>query len=348
MEAMDLAVLRAAADWSAAGHRCWLATVVETYGSAPRPPGSMAVLRDDGRVVGSVSGGCVEDDLVDWLRRDAAGVERARAFVYGRDAEERARLRLPCGGHLRVWLEPAPRAEIDALLAAIGGGMLMRREIDLASGASGVAPSSAGDATALAGERFVQLLGPTRRLILVGASEVSRYLAPIARTMDYRVTVIDPREEYLDTWPHPDCELVREMPDDAIAARLPDAHTAVVALSHDPKLDDLALLEALKSAAFYVGAMGSLRTTEARRERLALFDLTPAEIARLRGPVGVDVGARTPPEIAVSVAADLVRVAREAETAARRGAPACTAAVAMPPRSGAAVPECGARDDARP
>jgi xanthine dehydrogenase accessory factor len=279
----------------------------------------MAALRDDGRVIGSVSGGCVEDDLVDWLQRDALAVERPAAFVYGRDASERARLRLPCGGHLRVWLEPAQSLDVKGLLASIDSGVVMRREIDIASGASTFAPALAGDATMLKGECFVQLIGPVRRLVLVGANEVARYLAPIAQALGYRVTVVDPREEYLDTWPHSDCERVRAMPDDAIAALLPDACTAVVALSHDPKLDDLALLEALKSAAFYVGAMGSARTTKARRERLALFDLTAQEIARLKGPVGIDIGARTPPEIAVSIAADLVRVALEAETTARRG-----------------------------
>jgi xanthine dehydrogenase accessory factor len=209
--------------------------------------------------------------------------------------------------------------DVKGLLASIDSGVVMRREIDIASGASTFAPALAGDATMLKGECFVQLIGPVRRLVLVGANEVARYLAPIAQALGYRVTVVDPREEYLDTWPHSGCERVRAMPDDAVAALLPDACTAVVALSHDPKLDDLALLEALKSAAFYVGAMGSARTTKARRERLALFDLTAQEVARLRGPVGIDIGARTPPEIAVSIAADLVRVALEAETTARRG-----------------------------
>lgn len=318
MEATDIAVLRALSQWSAAGHRCWLATVIETYGSAPRPPGSMAVLRDDGRVVGSVSGGCVEDDLVEWLQRDALAVEQPATFVYGRDAQERARLRLPCGGHLRIWLEPAQGIDVDRLLASIDTGVVMRREINTGTGSATTAPALSSDATVLDGERFIHLIGPMRRLVMVGANEVARYLAPIAQSLGYRVTVVDPREEYLDTWPHPGCERVKSMPDDAVAALLPDACTAVVALSHDPKLDDLALLEALKSAAFYVGCMGSARTTKARRERLALFDLTEQEIARLRGPVGIDIGARTPPEIAVSIAADLVRVALDGETAARR------------------------------
>jgi xanthine dehydrogenase accessory factor len=318
MDGMDLTVIRTACEWIDAGHLCWLATVIETYGSAPRPLGSMAVLCEDGRVVGSVSGGCVEDDLVDWLRRDACGVQAARDFIYGRDAQERARLRLPCGGHLRIWLEPVPRRELGSLLDGIEAGMLMRREIELNTRASRVASAVLHDATSLTGQCFVQVLGPVRRLFLIGASEVSRYLAPIARTLDYRVTVIDPRAEYADTWPHPDCEVVRDMPDDALGERMLDAYTAVIALTHDPKLDDLALLEALKSPAFYVGAMGSVQTTQARKARLAMFELGTKDIDKLHGPVGMDLGARTPPEIAVSVAADLVRVARERETLLRR------------------------------
>lgn len=318
MDGMDLTVIRTACEWSDAGHLCWLATVIETYGSSPRPLGSMAVLCEDGRVVGSVSGGCVEDDLMDWLRRDAVGVRTARDFIYGREAQERAQLRLPCGGHLRVWLEPVPRLEMGLLLDGIEAGTLMRREIELRSCLSRVAKALPSDATSLIEDCFVQVLGPVRRLFLIGASEVSRYLAPIARTLDYRITVIDPREEYADTWPHPDCEVVRDMPDDALGERMLDAHTAVIALTHDPKLDDLALLEALKSPAFYIGAMGSVQTTQARKVRLAMFELSTNEIDRLHGPVGMDVGARTPPEIAISVAADLVRVARERETLLRR------------------------------
>ena len=314
-ESVDLQVLRTSLDWRRAGQDVWLATVIETYGSAPRPVGSMAALNASGHVEGSVSGGCVEDDLADWLARDAMGLRDGRCFVYGKDADERARLRLPCGGHLHVWLEPLPADLVERILHAADDGVLVSRSLDLASGLSTLANATSGTVTRRTGTRFTHVIGPTSRLILIGASEVSRCLAPMAQALGYQVTVIDPRREYLDTWPHDGCALSASMPDDAIAASPPDVRTAVVALSHDPKLDDMALLEALKSAAFYVGAMGSLRTTQARRSRLALFDLDAARITGLRGPVGIDIGARTPMEIAISVAADLVKVARGSVTA---------------------------------
>lgn len=310
LESQDVQVLRAAEAWHAAGRRVWLATVVETYGSAPRPIGSMAVINDLGQVIGSVSGGCVEDDLTEWLLRDATASTRARSVVYGRDAGERAILRLPCNGHLRVWLEPVPAVLIRELRDAVDQGRLICRSLNLRSGGWTVFPARPDAVTVLKGDRFTQVIGPIFRLILIGASEVSRYLAPMAGGLGFRVTVIDPRSEHQGTWPHAECELLDAMPDDAIAANPPDSRTAVVALSHDPKLDDMALLEALKSPAFYIGAMGSVRTTEARKTRLALFDLHAHEISRLRGPVGMDIGARTPPEIAIAIAADLVRVIR--------------------------------------
>lgn len=325
MEAVDLELMRTALAWAGSGKRCWSATVLRTWGSAPRPVGAMALLCEDGRVAGSVSGGCVEDDLMALLRADASGLAAGRRLVYGRSDEERARLRLPCGGTLELWAEPAPLSDFEEALRFIDAGSGCVREIVLPDGASGVRAAHAGDVSALDEARglFTQRLGPRRRLVLVGAAEVSRYLAPIARTLDFEVVVIDPRREYLDGWPAEiPAQLRAEMPDDALAALRPDASTAVVALSHDPKLDDLALLEALPGAAFYVGAMGSLRSTEARRERLALFELAPEAIARLRGPIGLDLGSRTPPEIAVAIAAELIQCCRAEETRRRRAAAA--------------------------
>ncbi|WP_298231411.1 XdhC family protein [uncultured Azohydromonas sp.] len=325
MEAVDLEVMRAALAWAGEGRRCWSATVLGTYGSAPRPVGAMALLCEDGRVAGSVSGGCVEDDLTALLRADAQGLAQGRRLVYGRSDEERARLRLPCGGSLELWAEPAPLADFEAALRFIDAGQGCVREIALPDGRSHVRAARPGDASALARDQglFTQRLGPRRRLVLIGAAEVSRYLAPIARTLDFEVIVIDPRREYLDSWPQDSpARLLADMPDDALAALRPDASTAVVALSHDPKLDDMALLEALPGTAFYVGAMGSARSTAARRERLALFELAPEAIARLRGPAGLDLGSRTPPEIAVAIAAELIQCCRAEETRQRRQAAA--------------------------
>jgi xanthine dehydrogenase accessory factor len=240
-------------------------------------------------------------------------------LVYGRSAEERSRLRLPCGGSLELWAEPAPLPDFVHALSFIEAGQGCVREIAMPEGISRVREAHAGDVSILIEDQFTQRLGPRRRLVLVGAAEVSRYLAPIARTMDFEVVVIDPRSEYVETWPaYLTVRLLEAMPDDALVALRPDSSTAVVALSHDPKIDDMALLEALPSKAFYVGAMGSVRTTEARRARLAMFDLEASAIARLRGPAGLDLGSRTPPEIAVAIAAELVQFCRREETRQRR------------------------------
>lgn len=310
MLAPDLTALHSAEAWLAAGDQVWLATVLETYGSAPRPVGSLAVINDRGEVVGSVSGGCIEDDITDWLRRDAQACRQGVSLVYGVNGDERARLRLPCNGHLRLWLEPAAPAVLRALLQRVESGRLVRRTLHLRDGSSTVSDANADEQSGLNEQTFVHVLGPAHRLVLIGASEVSRYLAPIAQSLGFAVQVVDPRSEYLTTWRHAGCELVPDMPDDFLQRSPAGMNTAVVALSHDPKLDDLALMEALRRPALYVGAMGSQRTTQARKSRLALFDVEPPALDRLHGPVGIDIGARTPPEIAVSVAADLVRALR--------------------------------------
>ena len=158
------------------------------------------------------------------------------------------------------------------------------------------------------GKQFVTVHGPRWRLLIIGAGQLSKYLAQMGQALDYNIVVCDPREEYADTWDVPGAELKRGMPDDVVTELNLDGHSAVVALTHDPKLDDMALLEALKSPAFYVGAIGSRKNNDARRERLAGFDLSAGEIARLRGPVGLKIGSKTPPEIAIAILAEMTAV----------------------------------------
>ena len=305
MQSLDLDVLEHALEWRRGGRRVWLVTVAQTFGASPRPPGSLAAIRDDGILVGSVSGGCIEDDLV--ARRDEYAGRKPQFAAYGVSAEEARHFGLPCGGELEVIIEPEVAAhEFEALLAHICGGRIVARAVDLASGAWSFAPASPTDECTRTPERFASIHGPRWRMLVIGASEIAHYLAEVASTVDFQVFVCDPREEYRGAWRAHGAQWLDGMPDDAVLAFRPDGHSVILAVSHDPKLDDMALLEALKSDAFYVGAVGSSRTSAERRKRLADFDLTPQEIARLRGPVGLAIGSRTPPEIALAILADLI------------------------------------------
>ena len=308
MDSLDLQVIAQARDWHRAGRAVWLVTVIETWGSAPRPPGALLALCDDGLVVGSVSGGCVEDDLIERVRTGER-VAKPSLVVYGANKEQAARFGLPCGGTLRLVQEPlADTAWIDEVLDRTARQERVARLLDLESGALRIEAASRGEAFAFDGRTLHTLFGPRWRLLIIGAGQMSRALAPIAQALDFEVVCCDPREEYHLTWDVPGTAISKAMPDDVVVELNLDAHSAVVALTHDPKLDDLALLEALKSPAFYVGALGSRANTAKRRERLAQFDLSAEQIDRLHGPIGLHLGGRMPAEIAVSIAAELVAV----------------------------------------
>jgi len=340
MNSMDVDVIRSAMDWMNRGHRVVLGTVVRTWGSSPRPPGSLMVIRDDGQVAGSVSGGCIEDDLIERVKRGELALRLPQTVLYGASAEEAQRFGLPCGGSVQIVLEPLSALSLlRELLAATEQHRVTRRRLDLATGVVALSAALDGDSLRFDGQTLETVHGPRLRLLLIGAGQLSRYVASMAVMLDYSVTVCDPREEYHEGWtslspkaarappsregsgpsgggPAPALEgvtLSRLMPDDLVIAMNLDAHSAVVALTHDPKLDDLALMEALKTPAFYVGALGSRRNNDARRARLRDFDVSEAEVSALRGPVGLNLGARTPPEIALAIVAEM--------TAVRRGTP---------------------------
>ncbi|HEX4331553.1 MAG TPA: XdhC family protein [Usitatibacter sp.] len=305
MQSLDLDVLERARDWMKSGRRVWLLTVAQTFGASPRPPGSLAAIRDDGILVGSVSGGCIEDDLV--ARREEYRGRKPHFAAYGVSAEEARRFGLPCGGELEVIIEPEVKAsEIEMLLSAIAAGRVVARRVDLATGNWSLEAAKPTDDCSRTATTFTSIHGPRWRMLVIGASEIAHYLAEVAATVDFQVFVCDPREEYRSAWRAHGASWIEGMPDDAVLAFKPDGHSVILTVSHDPKLDDMALLEALKSDAFYVGAVGSGRTSAERRKRLADFDLTPTEIARLHGPVGLSIGSRTPPEIALAILADLV------------------------------------------
>jgi xanthine dehydrogenase accessory factor len=309
MDSVDIEVLRTAQAWRKSGHRAALGTIVKTWGSAPRPVGAMVAIRDDGQIVGSVSGGCVEDDLVDKVRAKLATAAKPELITYGVTNEEATRWGLPCGGTLQLVLEPVTdESRLGELLEKITGQQLVKRRVEMDSGRATLEPGRWQDVLEFDGRVLSTVHGPRWRLVLIGAGQLTRYLAEMARMLDYHVVVIDPREEYAAGWDLAAVPLDRGMPDDVVQSLNLDGHSAVVALTHDPKLDDLALMEALKSPAFYVGAIGSKKNNDARRKRLREFDLSDGEIARLRGPVGLYLGSKTPPEIAVAILAEMTAV----------------------------------------
>jgi xanthine dehydrogenase accessory factor len=318
MENLDVLVLRTLRDWRAAGRRALLATVVRTWGSSPRPIGSIMALCEDGQVVGSVSGGCIEDDLIyRYSQAYAARAGEARmpsgppTFVkYGVTADEAHRFGLPCGGTLELLLEHDPDADLLAqLVGLLETGRLVRRSVRLADGAVTLAGADTPSELLADETQVTNTFGPEYRMLLIGAGQLTEYLATMALFSGFSVTVCDPREEYRQGFNVPGARLVNDMPDDVVTAFRPDRRSCVVALTHDPKLDDLALLEALGTEAFYVGAIGSRRNNDARRQRLIEhFGQTEASLARLRGPIGIYIGSKTPPEIAVSVMAEILAV----------------------------------------
>ena len=316
MESLDLRVLSDALAWRREGHRATLVTVVETWGSAPRPPGALLAVRDDGVVSGSVSGGCVEDDLI---ARVKAGEKTAlpSMIAYGVSKEEAARFGLPCGGTLRLVQEPVQHtAWIEQVLSRTAAHELVARTLTLATGRVELAHATREMKMQFDGIRLMTLFGPRWRLLLIGAGQLSQAVAQIAQMLDFEVLICDPRDEYVIPAKAGavGASFVAGMPDDVVRDLVPDTHTAIVALTHDPKLDDMALIEALRSDAFYVGALGSARNQSARKKRLAEhFELTDAELARLHGPVGLRLGAKTPAEIAVSICAQIVECKNKLE-----------------------------------
>jgi xanthine dehydrogenase accessory factor len=346
MDSVDLDVLRKSAAWVDEGRRVLLVTVVKTWGSSPRPEGALLAVREDGLVVGSVSGGCIEDDIVDRTRREGQRATKCEVVTYGVSADEARRFGLPCGGTIELVLEPLTRESgMRALLREVETGQLVARRLDLASGFATLHPAQPNDGLTFDGSVLRTIHGPRYRMLVIGASQLSKYLAQIAVGLGYDVTICDPREEYTETWDVPGVRLVRTMPDDTVHAMRPDERLAIVALTHDPKLDDLALMEALRSRAFYVGAIGSRANNEKRRERLREFDLGDAEIARLHGPIGLYIGSRTPPEIAISILAEITAIKNGVDPGHITSVAAAKEGLAKTPACG--VPETSAADAAR-
>lgn len=319
MQPLDLEVVETAVRWSQAGKTVWLCTVLATYGSSPREPGALLVARRDGRSVGSLSGGCVEEDF---LARLQGGDFQSSVQVvrYGETTDDQQRLKLPCGGILEVLVErlPANRESqqlLTALREALHGQRRLIRKVSLERGATGLETDEESPTEKVRprvqreGDLVRIQMGPTRRLVIAGVSPVSVACAEFARSLGFEVVVCDPRDELIDTFEVAGVELHSVLPSMYLAREGCHASTAVVALTHDPRIDDLAMIEALRTPAFYIGVMGSRKTSVARAERLQRSGgLSREQVERIRMPIGLAIGSKTPAEIALAVMADVVRV----------------------------------------
>lgn len=310
--------------WHRAGRKAALATVIETWGSAPRQAGSQLAISGEGQIMGSVSGGCVEGAVVsEALEAMEDGLPRL--LTYGVSDETAFAVGLACGGTIRILLEPVGRALPEALLADLVAARAAKHPVayavDLDSfsrvllrpGQDGAADARLRSDKAGVEEdgRFIAPHNPPLRLIIVGAVHIAQPLVAMARAGGYAPTLIDPRETFGAAERFPGEVVMDDWPDEALAALAPDARTAIVTLTHDPKLDDPAIRYALRSGVFYLGCLGSKKTHAKRVERLVAAGFSEADIARIHAPVGLDIGAKTPAEIAVSVLAQITRVLRQ-------------------------------------
>ncbi|MHB1951762.1 MAG: XdhC family protein [Acidiferrobacteraceae bacterium] len=312
MESPDLITLDALLAWQAEGQNTVLVTVLATYGSSPRPPGALFAVSRDGRSAGSVSGGCVETELCERFAHHWPASPEILRFG---DRDQAERRRLPCGATLELLIEPSPSgAQLRLWRDALHQRRPIEREFDVASGLAQLTPARHGPRHAWDGQRLRVIYGPLWRLLLIGATEPARYVAEMASVLDFEVIVCEPREDYRSAWPVAGARVETLMPDDFVRALAPDARSAVLALAHDPRLDDLGIIEALGSDAAYVGALGSSRTHAKRCARLRELGLERSQIARLHGPVGLPIGSRTPPEIALAILSELVSVRSRSES----------------------------------
>ena len=316
MQHLDLQVIEKALAWHQAGETIWLCTVLSSFGSSPREPGSLLVARADGSHEGSLSGGCIEEDFLARLK-DGAFNQAMEVVRYGEAQTDSPKVRLPCGGILDVLVEKiSPEddrgPQLKQMQAALAGQGPAIRELDLDAGRSQLQPAEpTGPKVERDSQRVRLRLGPTQKLLLAGISPVAKACAELAVSLGFEVVVCDPREEQLAGLDLPGLKREALLPSIYIASGQCHSATAIVALTHDPRLDDLTMMEAVRSPAFYIGVMGSKRTSAQRAERLKRSGgLSDEELARIHMPIGLTLGSKTPAEIALAVMADIVRVYR--------------------------------------
>jgi len=307
------------------GEQPWLVTVVATIGSSPRPVGSLVAFRADGSQVGSVSGGCVEEDLIARLLAGEFNGPQVYLTDYGVSAEDNEKWGLPCGGRLELAIQQLDEKDLEWVTEAYNAmstRQTLSRSVSLESGETQISPAEEFAPLEKSADTLTHCFGPRHRLLLVGAGQLAANLSTLALAMDYEVLLADSREWALDQWQGPEVEKILGLPDDVVREHAADEHCAVITLSHDPRVDDMALMEALDSACWYVGALGSVRTTEKRLQRLSQLGLSSGALARLHAPVGLSIGSKTTMEIAVSIMAQLTQLRRESKDLAHSLQPA--------------------------
>ncbi|MEP3347575.1 MAG: XdhC family protein [Litoreibacter sp.] len=310
-----------ALEWHRNGRGAALATVVETWGSAPRPVGSLLAISGQGDIMGSVSGGCVEGAVV-VEAMDALDDGQPRLLEYGVSDDEAFAVGLACGGTIRVLVEPVgaaiPESMLADLVAARSASTPIAYTVDIENwrrDLSGVEAHLArfrSDKSGFEGNTFVGIHNPPLRMAVIGGVHIAQSLIPMARAAGFAPVLIDPREAFASAARFPDTALVHEWPDAALDSFGIDARTAVVTLTHDPKLDDPAIQAALRSDCFYLGSLGSTRTHAKRVARLEEAGFSTDHIARIQAPVGLNIGAKSPAEIAISIMAQIVQALRGA------------------------------------
>jgi len=305
MQSSQLEVLQGCLTCLKQGNKVTLVSVAKTWGTSPRPVGALLAVCDDGRFFGSVSGGCVEEDLIERLQTNP--VSKVTTFIYGDTPEQRAKFGLPCGGSLQLVLEPFNDvAHIEQLITAIQQRKTVYRRVAMLDGTINVEPIQADHEAHLSDSHWSNIFGPVWQMLIVGAGETGRYLAEMSLALGFDVLVSDPRPQYIKNWPLNHVPLLPGFPDDIIQNMKVDKRTVIVTVAHDPKVDDMALLQALHSDAFYVGALGSKSNNQSRRERLVEhFGFSWQQVNQLRGPVGLPIGSKTPPEIALAILAEI-------------------------------------------
>jgi xanthine dehydrogenase accessory factor len=321
----DIEVLSQAIEWLDEGSRVELITVARTWGSSPRPPGSLAAVREDGHLVGSVSGGCIEKQLA--VRID--GDDRAQIFAHTISTDEARKFGLPCGGHLELVFEALQDStELKHVLDLVNKRHRVARTIALENHSTNVESVGRDVDFHFDDKTLRKVFGPGWRMLLIGGGQLSRFVATFAQALDYEIIVCEPREEYASSWSVSGCELTSQLPEEAVLSYATDPQSIVLALTHDPNLDDSALIEALPSDAFYVGALGSKGNNDRRRKRLVGIGLEEHEVNRLHGPVGLNIGSRSAAEIAIAIMGEIIqeRNATDLKRRAEASQPASSAA----------------------